>query len=88
MSEIELLEKAKLARQVGADVEIVGAWIWAHFDSKPPKETRIALLAAGYHWNFKRGVWQFAGVPCRHSVASTPEVKAKYGARELEEVIA
>ena len=84
----DLIEKARKAQAVGARVEIVGSWVWAEFESKPPVAARELLKAEGYHWNRKREVWQFAGVPCRHSPASAPEIKAKYGVRELEEVTA
>ena len=84
MSGAELEQKARKAQAVGASVKIVGAWVWAEFESKPSEETRAMLKAERYHWNRKRGVWQFAGVPCRHSPASTPEVLAKYGAVDVE----
>ena len=84
----DLIEKAQKAKSIGASVEIVGAWIWAEFPSKPPIEARELLKAEGFHWNRKREVWQYAGVPCRHSPASAFEIKIKYGAQALEEVAA
>lgn len=88
MTQTELMAKAHKAKEVGAQVEIVGAWVWAEFPSKPPVAARELLKAEGFHWNQKREVWQFAGVPCRHSPAMTMEIKAKYGVHKLEEVAA
>ena len=87
MSYEELAEKARIAQQAGAQVEIVGSWVWAEFDRRPAFSMRQTLLQAGYHWNAKRQVWQFAGTPCRHSSASRPEIEAKYGVKVLEEVV-
>ena len=47
----DLIEKAQKAKSIGASVEIVGAWIWAEFPSKPPIEARELLKAEGFHWN-------------------------------------
>ena len=88
MSTAELVEKARIAQHVGATVKIVGAWVWAEFESKPSVEARQALKDAGYHWNSTRGCWQYAGVPCRHTKAITAYVWAKYGAKDLTEVMA
>lgn len=88
MNGTELVEKARVARAVGAQVEIVGQWVWAQFESKPPVETRAALKEAGYHWNAKREVWQYAGVPSRYSPAMSQEIKAKYGVVAMEEALA
>lgn len=80
MSENELETVARGARGLGADVEIVGLWVWARFTQRPPVDTRKAMIAAGFHWNPKRKLWQFAGVPARHSDASDDELRQKYGA--------
>lgn len=88
MNNQDLIDKARKAQEAGARVEIVGTWVWAEFESKPPVEARELLKSEGFHWNRKREVWQFAGVPCRHSPAMSGEIKAKYGAHELEEVAA
>ena len=80
----ELRNAAAHAAALGASVEIVGAWVWATFAQKPPKESREAMSAAGYHWNRKRKCWQYAGVPSRHSDASEDELKQKYGAVRLQ----
>jgi len=85
MSGAELVEKATVAQRAGATCELVGNWVWAEFPSKPSPEVRETLKREGYHWNHKRGLWQFAGVPCRHSPASTVEIKTKYGAITMDE---
>jgi hypothetical protein len=78
-----LKDKAAVAIKAGARVEIVGAWVWASFPARPPIESRAALKAAGYHWNKKREVWQYAGVPSRFTTADSDRVKEKYGAVRL-----
>ena len=84
MSEDTLVEKAQIAKQAGAQVEIVGAWVWAEFPRRPSLAVRQALKDAGYHWNHKREVWQWAGRPCRHSPAMSFQIKLKYGSQEVE----
>ena len=80
MNKEELIEKAKIPQDLGAEeVEIVGRWVWARFGSKPSEEARQALKDAEYHWNRKRGIWQFAGVPCRFSRAGNQELRLKHG---------
>lgn len=76
----ELAAAADLAAGRGATVEIVGCWVWARFTSKPAKETRDTLKAAGFHWNARRGLWQLAGRPSFHSKDADDVVRAKYGA--------
>jgi len=38
--------------------EVVGAWVWLSFDTKPDSETREYLKAEGFRWNRRRAVWQ------------------------------
>lgn len=71
---------ARAARHLGADVEIVGRWVWAKFKEKPRPEARITMTENGYRWNRKRSVWQFAAIPCRFSRASTQALREKYQA--------
>ena len=85
MSQSELIVLGERIQKLGASVEIVGRWLWASFPVKPDDEVRSALKALHFHWNWKRGVWQFAGVPCRQSPASSFEIRSKYGAVALEE---
>lgn len=88
MSATELVEKAEVAKRAGAsEVEIIGRWVWAWFGTKPSQEIREVLKAARYHWNGKRQVWQFAGVPCRYTKAGTHQIRAKYGSQVLTEEV-
>lgn len=78
-----LTGRAMLAVKLGAGVEIVGRWVWATFASRPPVESRQQLKAAGFHWNHKRKVWQWAGVPSRSSTDENDTLRAKYGALKV-----
>jgi hypothetical protein len=55
----------KLIQQEAPDfwnvVEIVGKWVWVQFDGKQPREITFVLAQLGFHWNYRRGVWQH---PC------------------------
>jgi hypothetical protein len=75
-----LTGRAMLAARLGAGVEIVGRWVWATFAARPPVESRAELKAAGFHWNHKRKVWQWAGVPSRSSTDDNDTLRMKHGA--------
>ena len=81
-----LKEKARVAIELGATTELVGCWVWAKFETRPAPEVRERMLEAYYKWNAKRGVWQYAGIPCHGSPAESAVVKAKYGARTFAPV--
>jgi len=56
---------------------VVGRWVWAEFDTVPPKGVRDTLKALGFRWNHKRQVWQN---PCGfYSRKSTGDPRWKYG---------
>src|SRR3989304_691051 len=74
-----LNQKAQAAQRLGAGVEIVGSWVWATFEAKPPPETRQALKAEHFRWNPTRHVWQFAGTRSRRSPADTQELISQHG---------
>jgi curved DNA-binding protein CbpA len=41
---------------LGLDIEICGAWVWLHGDTKPHKEV---LKEAGFRWAPKKMLWYF-----------------------------
>lgn len=41
---------------LGLDIEICGAWVWLHGDTKPHKEI---LKEAGFRWAPKKMLWYF-----------------------------
>jgi hypothetical protein len=41
--------------------EVVGKWVWIHFDGKQPSEITRVLAELGFHWNNSRQSWQH---PC------------------------
>jgi hypothetical protein len=62
---------------------VVGAWIWAEFESMPMAETRLWLTAHGFRWNAKRRVWQN---PCGiHRGGAPYDPRAKYGVVTLDD---
>ena len=85
MTTQDLTAKALLAKSLGAEVEIVGVWVWAYFETKPSREVRTELKKEKFHWNAKRSCWQFAGSKSTGSPEHSSVVKAKYGAYKVEE---
>ena len=41
--------------------EVVGKWVWVHFENTPAAEIRQQLAQLGFHWNSQRQAWQH---PC------------------------
>jgi len=74
-----------LLPQVADRAEVVGSWVWVHFDSAPAPKVRQELSQLGFHWNANRQAWQH---PCgkfslgarasdpRETYASKPAVEA------------
>ena len=70
---------------VAAVAEVVGSWVWVHFDTAPAPKVRQELSQLGFHWNPNRQAWQH---PCgkfsigarasdpRETYASKPAVEA------------
>lgn len=85
LAELRKLHAAGLLK--GAQVDLVGAWLWITFKSKPPEETRAALGRIGFRYSKRRGKWAHScGVPAGSSNKVNPFVK--YGRKpvKLEEV--
>lgn len=57
--------------------EVIGKWIWVHFQATPAAEVRQQLAQLGFHWNRERQAWQH---PCGHfsSTGSRNDPRAKY----------
>ena len=57
--------------------EVIGKWIWIHFENTPTAEIRQQLAQLGFHWNRERQAWQH---PCGHfsSTGSTEDPRQKY----------
>ena len=74
-----------LLPQVAAAAQVVGSWVWVHFDTAPAPKVRRDLSQLGFHWNATRQVWQH---PCgkfslgarasdpRETYASKPAMEA------------
>ena len=61
----------------GADVELVGRWLWITFMGKPSGQCRTFLKCIGFRWNRRRGLWQHN---CgRRSVRSGADPRLHYG---------
>ena len=85
VSKQELVAKGLFAQEKGAQVCIVGMWIWAKFPTKPAEEVRTALSTEGFHWSKSKGRWYFVGAlstsPRPHSYKAIVE---RYGEEELD----
>ena len=57
--------------------EVIGKWIWIHFENTPTAEIRQQLAQLGFHWNRERQAWQH---PCGQfsSTGSTEDPRGKY----------
>ena len=63
-----------------AFAEVVGKWVWIHFDDRQPVEVTRALAQLGFHWNKARQAWQHpCGAPCEE--AATYDPRRRYGSR-------
>ena len=68
----------RLLETNGADIELVGRWLWITFMGKPSAQCRRFLSAVGFRWNKRRGLWQHScGV---RSVRSGADPRLHYGA--------
>jgi hypothetical protein len=58
--------------------EVVGKWVWIHFDGKQPSEVTSVLAELGFHWNNTRQTWQH---PCGtySEERATVDPRQKYG---------
>jgi len=73
-----------------ATVELVGTWVWVTFHNKPDKPTRETFKAifddvGKFHWNRKRGTWQWkpAGSRSRASSLDNDTLKAVHGSERV-----
>ena len=67
----------RLLETNGADIELVGRWIWIVFMGKPSARCRTFLKCIGFRWNRRRGLWQHN---CgRRSVRSGADPRLHYG---------
>ena len=41
--------------------QVVGKWVWIHFEHRQPPTVTSELAQLGFHWNRKRQLWQH---PC------------------------
>jgi len=56
--------------------EVVGKWVWVHFQETPTAEIRQQLAQLGFHWNSARQAWQH---PCgQFSLGSVSDPREKY----------
>ena len=56
--------------------EVVGKWVWVHFQEQPAAEIRQQLAQLGFHWNRDRQAWQH---PCgQFSLSSASDPHQKY----------
>ncbi len=58
--------------------EVVGKWVWVHFQEQPAAEIRQTLAQLGFHWNNTRQTWQH---PCGTMAAERADYdpRRKYG---------
>jgi hypothetical protein len=58
-------------------VELTGAWLWIHGDTRPVKEE---LKAEGFRWAPDKKLWFYAGVPTfNRQRRSMDEIRGMYG---------
>ena len=52
----EIWSALQTAHSLNLDVEVTGAWLWLHGDTKPVKDQ---LKQAGFFWSPKKRLWYF-----------------------------
>ena len=76
---LQALDAAPDILAAGAQIEVVGAWVWVSFPAKPEQSVRAEMSALGFRFNRRRMVWQHA---CgKRSRRSRRDPRATYGAR-------
>jgi len=84
MRETEMRAKSAARDYPGADVEIIGAWVWLTFAGKPSKETRESLKSTGFRWVHKRGQWAHDCGVKRKGFRLPYHPREKYGSVHVE----
>ena len=60
--------------------EVVGQWVWIHFEERQPRSVTAQLAQLGFHWNNARQTWQHpCGVKAEGSRTANP--REKYGSQ-------
>jgi hypothetical protein len=53
--------------------QIVGQWLWIQFPERQPRTITSLLAQIGFHWNYRRQLWQHpCGVFCDRSAHYDP----------------
>lgn len=52
-----LVDVVDFCKEHDLPADVVGAWVWCKFESKPEADLRKLLSAAGFRWHNKRGEW-------------------------------
>jgi hypothetical protein len=86
MTESELIARAGTAKELGAEVAVVGQWVWVTFPEKPSAEIRQILKDNHFRWSKNRNAWYFAGnlVERQQPKRSWADIVDKYGMKSLE----
>ena len=82
---IEQLVEQKITaiKDIKADKEICGVWIWVTFSGIPSKEVRDQLKSEGFRYAFKKKKWYFAGKKCGYSKGmKMDEIRFSHGSRK------
>jgi len=70
---------------LGLEIEICGAWIWLHGDTKPHKEI---IKNAGFMWAPKKKLWYFRPADYKsrgRGKFSMDEIRATHGSQKVSE---
>jgi hypothetical protein len=70
---------------LGLDIEICGAWIWLHGDTRPHKDI---IKAAGFMWAPKKKLWYFRPSDYKskgRGKFSMDEIRATHGSEKVSE---
>lgn len=68
---------------LGFDIEICGAWIWLHGDTRPHKDL---IKAAGFMWAPKKKLWYFRPADYKsrgRGKFSMDEIRASHGSEKV-----
>lgn len=71
---------------LGFDIEICGAWVWLHGDTKPHRET---IKEAGFKWAPKKKLWYYRPDNYRSSSRgqfSMDQIRERHGSKTVKAV--
>jgi len=68
---------------LGLDIEVCGAWVWLHGDTRPHKDI---IKAAGFRWAPKKTLWYYRPADYKSNGRgkfSMEEIRERHGSQKV-----